>query len=509
MACQQKKIDSNSTGLRFAEEECIGALPTSGVVWFPLEPNSYNDFGGQITTVSRNPINQTRQRKKGVVTDLDASGGFNQDLTQTNTLRILQGFFFADTREKATTAPMNGAAIAITAIDTGADTYAAAAGLDAFLPGALVMASGFADAANNGIKTIVSTAAGLITVAENLVSDASPAATGALQTIGFQFEAGEVEITATGLPRLVRTTGAFDFTTLGLIPGEWLFLGGDAVGDTFVNNQGFARISSIAATYLEFDKTTWTPVVEAAGALTVQVFFGSVLRNEDDPMLIKRRSYHLERTLGHDLVGTQSELLIGSVANELTVNIPQADKVNIDLGFVATDHQARSGTDGLLAGTRVEIDETDAINTSSDFSRIKMAIVSDVNAAPVPLFAYATELTLTINNNVTPNKAVGILGAFETTAGTFEAGGSATVYFADVAAVQAVRNNADVTFDVIMAKRNAGMVWDVPLLSLGDGRLAVEQDQPITLPLEMMGAQSVFGHSMLFQSFPYLPTVAE
>jgi hypothetical protein len=95
-----EKIDSNSTGLRFCEEASMGVLPaTAAQVWYPLEPNSYSDFGGEVTTLARRPINASRQNQKGVVVDLDASGGLNQDMTQNNTTRLERGFFFADIRE--------------------------------------------------------------------------------------------------------------------------------------------------------------------------------------------------------------------------------------------------------------------------------------------------------------------------------------------------------------------------------------------------------------------------
>lgn len=503
------KIDSNITGLRFAEEASLKVLPGSPI-WYQLEPNSYNDFGGQVTTLARNPINPSRQRKKGVATDLDASGGFNQDLTFNNTTRLLQGFFFADIREKPTTAPMNGTAVAMTAIVAVADDYTAAAGLPTTIAsGHLLFASGFGVAANNGLKVANGTStATAISVSDSLADEASPPSVAKVEVVGFQFDSGTSAIALNG--DLVRfTDSAKDLTTLGLIAGEWVFIGGDTGTLQFANNQGFARISSIAAGYLEFDKVSWaTPAVEAGTAKTIQMFFGSVIKNESDPALIKRRTYNLERTLGLDDVGTMSEYLVGAVPNELTINIAQADKITIDMSFVALDNEQRDGTTGVKAGARPNLTPADALNTSTDFARIKLASVPAADATPDALFAFSTELSLFVNNNVSPNKAVGVFGAFDTSAGTFEVGGSMTAYFANIAAVQAVRNNADVTIDMIMVKANKGILFDIPLLSLGDGRLSVEQDQPITLPLETNAAESKFNSTLLSEFFAYLPNLA-
>lgn len=501
------KVDSNITGLRYAEEVSLKTLDVTPV-WYPLEPNSYKDFGGQISTVARSPINPSRQRKKGTTTDLEASGGFQQDLTQNNTTRILQGVLFADAREKKTTKPLNAAAIVMTAVDGNAETYSAAAGLDTFLVGHLVKASGFGVNANNGLKKLSAVAAGLLTTT-GLDAEAAPPAGAKVEAVGYEFADGTLDVVMVGgLPRLTRASGVVDFTTLGLVAGEWIYVGGDAAGTKFTNNQGFARVNAVAVTYIELDKTDFAPQAEVGTGKTVRIFFGSVIKNESDPTLIKRRTYQLERTLGKDADGTMSEYLVGAVANEMTLNVAQADKVTVDVSFVAVDNEQRTGLVGVKTGTRPSIVEADAFNTSSDFSRIKLAKVDPTTANPQSLFAFATELSLTVNNNVSPNKAIGTLGAFDTTAGLFEVSGKITAYFADVAAVQAVRDNADVTIDVAMVKDNAGFVFDIPLMTLGDGRLAVEQDQAIKLPLEMNAAESKFGHSLLINVFPYLPDAA-
>lgn len=510
------KIDSNITGLAYAEEDSLGVLPGTPV-WNPLEPNGYTDFGGEITTIARNPINPSRQRKKGVTTDLDASGGFGTDLTQSNIQDILQGFMFADLRRKAEFAD---SANPVTDVDGTSEEYTAASGLDVFAVGDLIFAAGFAEANNNGLKRVTTLISDTdIVVAENIV-DETPPITASLVQVGFQFGSGEIDIVVSGsLPVFSRASGTKDFTDFGLIPGEWIYIGGDSAPTEFVNaeNNGWARVRSVTATAITFDKAVTTMVVETGTSLTIQIFIPRTLKNELGTDIV-RRTYNLERKLGapDDSLPAeiQSEYIVGAVPSEMSLNINTADKITVDLSFVGIDSEQRTGATGIKAGTRATLVEQDAFNTSSDFSRIKLAQVVDGDEAPSALFAFVTDLTLTLNNNVTPNKAVGTLGSFEVTAGTFQIGGSMEAYFSNVAAVTAVRNNVDITLDFAIAKANSGMVFDIPLLSLGGGRPNVEQDQAIKLPLDMDAAtaakiDTTLDYTFMMCFFDYLPTVAE
>lgn len=615
-----QKIDSNVTGLRYQEESSIG-VANSGNDWIPLEPNSYDNFGGEVTTIARNPINAGRQRQKGVVTDLDAAGGFNSDLTQDNLQDILQGFFFADLRRKndvgvdrqprragsigenedylitdisgasvftidsrvavsaAVVAGGTGYAVgdvvevtdvnatvnarfivtgvtggvvdtvaltltgfsggnegrtdtdtgvgaATTAITGSGDnaltlTVTYANGLT-WQAGDLLWVQGNTDSGNNGLFSVASVADNLITVNEATVADAAPAATATMTTVGFESASGDVDVDTTGAYATYTST-TLDFTTLGLIPGEWIFVGGDtagASGDQFANaaNNGFKRIRSIAANALVVDKSGATMLTEANTDRLVRFFFGRVLKNEADPTLQFRRSYQLERTLGapDDAIPAeiQAEYLEGSVTNEITFNFNTADKITTDLSFVALDNTTIDGPSALKAGSRPSLVSGDAFNTSSDFSRLKLHVLSATDENPDPLFAFLTEFTVVVSNNVSPNKAISVLGAFEVTAGQFTVDGSMTAYFADVAAVGAVRNNADVSLDFAIVKGatgfKSGIAVDVPLIALGDGRLDVEQDQPITLPLDTpAAADRVFNHTLLMVFYDFLPNAAD
>lgn len=511
-------IDSNITGLRIAEETAVIKVLPGTPVWSPYEPNTYTDFGGQITTIAREPIEDTRQRKKGVVTDLDASGGFETDFTQNNLVALMQGFIMRDWVEKPTTLPRNGAQTTISAVDdVPADDQYETAGdfvVDGFIVNHILWAENFADAANNGRKTVKVVTTTAIDVNEALLADGSPAATAMLTAVGFTFPVGELDMVAPGgvLPVLTRASGAIDFTTIGLSPGDWIYIGGDSAGSVFdiAGNNGIARVGAITATTITLDKTAGTCADETGADETIEIYFGHRINNATVSGDFNRRTFQLERTLGNDGSGTQSEYLVGGVPNQMTINIPQADKITAELTFVCMDHEQRTGATGVKSGDRPILVDSDAFNTSSDFSRLKMNSVSALDSNPTALFAFLTELSIVLNNNVTPNKAITILGAFDANVGVLQVGGSITAYFSTISAIQAVRNNTSVTIDWFLAKNNAGWIMDLPLVTLGDGRPNIELNQSITLPLNMDAAKDAdLLWTIAFTEFIYLPTVAE
>lgn len=512
---QVNKIDSNITGLAYAEEAQLGLLPGEGglggtPVWYRLEPNSYNDFGGSITTVAPNTINPNRRRRKGVTTDLEAAGGINHNITFENLTHLMQGMMFADIRRKGRQL--------VTAVDGTAETYAIG-DTTGFVVGGLVRGKGFTNSGNNVLSEITAVSAGTsITTDANLVEEAAPPTGARVDVVGVAAASADINVNgASDYGRLTSTT--LDFTTLGLVPGQWVYIGGDAAGTSFVNaaNNGFKRVKSIAANELVLDKSNAAMVDETGTGLTIHIYFGDVLRDESGS-LIKRRTYNVERTLGapDDALPAQiqSEVLKGAVPNEFSLNVPSAELATVDFSFMATDNEQRTGADGPKQSSVQTFLPATEYNTSTDVGRIRLAIISDTNEAPQALFAYVTEITITINNNVTPNKAVGVLGAFEVTAGTFEVSGSMTAYFATVEATQAVRNNENVSLDLNFVKDNEAMVYDMPLVALGDGRLNVEVDQPITLPLTPDAASGQdydlnLDHTLLITYFNYVPDAAE
>lgn len=487
------QLDSNLTGLRYANEliGTPGTLPGSDV-WHPLDPNSYGDFGATVETVKRDPINASRQNRKGTLVTVDAAAAFQMDFTQEQMFDLMQGFFFADWRLKTELIP--------TAVS--GTQYTVPSGGTGFLVNSLLFGFGFAVTGNNGLHGPVTASTGTTVSAPGLATE-TPPATCRITRVGHQGASGDITWTFSGG---VMTLGAttLNFTTLGLIPGEWIRIGGDAAGEQYTGTplvNGFARIKTIAATAIVIDiHENGTPATDTGAAKTIRLWFGHVIKNESSPALIKIRTYQFERYLADAAIGY--EYLIGSFPNTLEFNMETAAKITGDLAFVSLD---RTSLVSPKAGTRPTVLNEEVFNTSNDFARLRLAKTS----GDVALFTYATELKLTIDNKIKTTKALGNLAAIGATSGNFTVEGSVEAYFTSDAAVTSVRANDSCSLDFGIVKANAGWYVDLPHLTLGDGRLKVEKDEAIKLPLNLMAvSHGVLDHTLLMVCYRYLPTAA-
>jgi hypothetical protein len=149
----------------------------------------------------------------------------------------------------------------------------------------------------------------------------------------------------------------------------------------------------------------------------------------------------------------------------------------------------------------------DAINTTSHVFSQRVSLAT-ATPALTPLVGYGLSGKFTLKNNCKPSKCIGRLGAFDVTTGIFEVGGSIEAYFASVSSVAAVQAYSTVSYDLILANSNAGSVWDMPCVGLGNGQLAVASNEAVKLPLDSEAFKSAENYTFGVTFFEYLPTVA-
>jgi len=505
---------SNISGLYEAEEQTPGVLPASPQ-WQEREPNSYGDFGGNFGMTTRKPITRDRQYRKGEVSDNNPTSSYTEDLTGLNMRSKMQGFLYADAREVPSTRPINGARVAITSVDGTAEQYKAAAGLTVFRVGHLVLGSGFGLAANNVFTRVNAVTATAITVDANLANDAAPAATAAIEVVGFQFAAGGAVLS---LPqgRALLTVAAGGIIALGLTLGEWVGVGGDTAitrfADTGAGAPFYGRISAITDTTIEFDKTTGVQAANAGAAKTIQLFFGVVVRNEDDPTLIKYRTYTQERQIGVGAGGTSSEFVRGAQCNQITITVPTPGpdaKVTIEQTHIALLSGERLAAEPNLTATGVVTAAANdpCFKPGLDVYRHKLTIIDELTLNPTGLVAYNSECSLVINNNAAGNKAIEVFGNSGVNIGEFGVTGSLNGYWTSVAATRAARQGAEATWDLILTKNNRAVIFDIASLGLGNARAQVEANTPVKIPLDTMAGKGKFGYSVLTCFLRYVPNV--
>lgn len=453
-----------------------GALP--GVpAWKQIEPNDISTFGSSVSTVARNPIRRSRGRRKGTLSDLDSAVEFEADLTVDAFYDFMEGFMFAKFSNADLIFRGADAATAGDTYTVAALTAAQAAKLQSSATiDTLLYARGYANPANNGLKTLATAASAndtTISVSENLVDEVASVNT-ILEIAGAILRAGEMDLTVTGTgtagdPRVGQLTFAtVDPTTLGLSVGSQIYVLMEGT------NRGFARVTDInASTGIRLTRMD-ASLVAATPTGDSEIRFGQFLKDvaSDDGNFLQRSIQFEADFPGLAANGTSSEYEYakGNFFSTLGVNMSLSDKAVMDFGFTGTDTDPPTATRKTNAGGARKAIGTEAFSTSADFARLRIIDVDEQG-----LTTDFVNMSVTIDNNVGPEKVLNKLGAKFVNFGNFFIDVEAELIFQSSAVLARIRNNTTVGMDFVLKNGDGIVAFDIPSMTLGDGA----RDYPI------------------------------
>ena len=516
---QAGQTKTNDVGLNYSQQTALGVIPTVG--WKVTEPNAINGFGATISTVARTPISQNRQRRKGTVVDLDSAADYDADTTMDSIRDFAPGFLFSKS--------INGDVtdLSATGAETVGDTYTGLTSLTAeqapkFAIDSLLWVRGATNPANNGLKSVAagaSTGDTDLDVNENLEDETSSLT---ISFAGHRIAAGDTVVwdwdgasnqatmTSTGIVAIAQA--------LGMSLGQMIHIGSvpslsgtiqNAFQNSVANDMfGFARLIAFnGADDLIFDKVDSALQFDdsTAPVAPVDLVFGEFLRNVpvSSPDFCEN-AYTFEATypgLGDGTPGNSDDSYqysIDNFCNTITFNLPLTDKSTISYGFIGTDTQNPTTTRIAGAANAEVPDRTAAFNTSADIARLRIE-----GADAHGLTTDFKSLSFTINNNISPEKVLGRLGARFINVGNFEVDIEAQLLFTNPLVINRIRENATVTMDFILKNDDGVVALDVPSMTLGGGdrEFPVNESVLINTTAQAFG-DAQFGTSMGISLFP-------
>ena len=482
------RVDSNSIGLTFAPEasdaiEMKTKAPATAT-WRSAEPNTINQFGATLTFTPREPLSPERQRRKGKATDADAATGWEEDLTYEALRNWIGPFCFADRFNS------DISDLTINAISTSTITLSSTADEKA-VANTLWWVRGATNSANNGLVVVSSKSAAVLTIGVTRTLVAQDSAGGKLDFAGVRVPAASGR---TWVYNATTKRGTLTATNIGVANGavQRTFKKGQMVhigsietpgsSSTIVNRltasegSGFARIREITTNTIVFDRLSGAAGKELkksydataiGSSVVIDLVSGEFVRNVSATSPeFDQRTWTIEGVLP-DLIGegmTGYEYSRGNTPNTLALNFPLTDKATMSLGFVSADSDKPTGTRIPTTANVVKPSRVEAISTATDFARLRVEDVDDDG-----LMTDFKSVTFNINNNVTPDKLVGELGAGGFNRGTLQISIDAQTIFDDEDVIDAIKQNTTIQLEVIIGNDDGVMAFDLPTATLGGG----------------------------------------
>ena len=462
--------DTSRVALRLVEETSWGELPDLPMRALRAKSQSL-DF--TLRHVASEEFRADRQVADVARVDAGAAGSIGMELSYGAPDPLFEAGLFGRFQSAAR---LTGAAATTTS------AYGVAAGGLAFAAGHLLRGSGFAEAGNNGLHRVASATGTAVTVAGTPLTAAASAPAQAIRAVGFEGAAGDIAAAAGGLE-----SSELDFTTLGLLVGQWLAIGGAASGTRFAAaaNNGWARVAGIAAHALALDHLPEDWAADAGTGRTIRVFFGDVLRCG-----VEEISHAIERE--HGDIG-QVLLFRGQMVRLLRLTLATGRILEASFDLVGRD--ALRGGAGFGSGEPVPAGTAPAMNAVGD-----VVLVREGGGGA----GIIRQMTVELDNNLREVKAVGTLGNVAIGVGDAAVGGSLEAYFQDGALYDKYLAGTETSLAFVAAAAGQAYVVTLPRVKLAGGRIeAGSRNSDCVLRFDLMGLRCpVTGTSLQIDRLP-------
>ena len=484
-------ITESQTTTLHATKEVSPEVLANTPVWRQVIPNSYSTFGSTVSTIETAEIEPSKQDTKGPLSQVTAAAGFEFDLKNGRMREFLPGLFSAAYTQRAATNRVDAAATDASVVAVVADGYtttnttSANGWAIASDTNTLVVAKGFANKANNGLKEVTAITATKVSVA-GLVAEASPPANAYLALVGIKLTSG-----STSFDNATKTI-TFDkgLGTLGLQKHDWI---------QYTHNDvliGQGRVESSTSTTVKLDIVAWADKDGNAANLSSsnkgELLVASRYINNPTPATLVESTYQFEQKVSDGNV----RRVTGGIFNTLALNFAALDKITAQLDFVSQDEII---SDAAYAGTRRDEFFETIYNTSSDIRHI--VLVDDKSQQ---LVAFLQSVTFNVDKGVTPQNVLGRATSVGGTSASFVLSVTAEALFNGFGASRAARGNKNVSMYIFVRNNDGGFVLDMPLLTIGEASTNITRGEPVTITMNNKAYKGSDGYTLRWSQFEYL-----
>jgi len=451
---------SDGTGVLLARESSLGVQPTAGWQQIQINPGGITEWTRDNVEVDRAPLSPNLTPEAGEVVGYNVAPKLAGDLTRDMMNVIREPMFRSLTKHAG---GKGQSRYPVTGVTSTGFTVASLGDLP---NGTLIKATGFTNAANNGLHVLAGTSTTTEIKTTGLVVEASPPANAIVEVAGVQGASADIELVAGNL-----TSTILDFTTLGLVPGQMIVIGDATSGAAFAfataaYNAGAIIAGPITAHSIPLMMREWTVAADDTGTgKTIRILYTRCVRNVPltdadyitKPSLAGEISEPGAGTLG----ATDYTYGLGLGLDQVDINIPVEGKVDVTLSFVGmkmSDPGASraTGADVALAPLQTGLFQTadkmtGALVKKSDESSLSV----DING-----------LKITYKNNITPMKELFVGGAANLIYGAYMTTLSMDAYVIDNNLTRAANANTSAMLRARVKNADGGLGLFFPLVKL-------------------------------------------